>query len=113
MTLHRDTEGFINDLLRLAPVVEITRHTRGRVRLKMFLRGVKVARQTDLARLADHCPGILGVEVRRLFRSVIIDYDPQRIPFSLWENLNRLKSRPGLAEAVRVELRELLCPVAE
>ena len=95
----------IAELVQLAPHTEIAHHIPGRIRLKVLISGIEVAQKSHLENLAEAIPGIRNVEVKRLSRSVIIDYDKERLPCEFWEKLMLLKHKPELAG----ELEKVIC----
>jgi len=66
------------------------------------------ARDIDFDNLVSRIPGLLNAQVKLLSRSIIIDYDPKLLPGDLWDELNRIKTKPELALGVAERLQGLL-----
>ncbi len=81
-------------VMRIAPHKEITHHIPGRIRLKILPSGVDNVRDLDLEGLVARIPGVLDLRVNILARSIMIEYDRNRLPYDLWESLNRVKEHP-------------------
>ncbi len=101
------------DLLALAPHIEIAHHIPGRIRMKVMSSGLHLARKTDLTRFKQLLPGICDIRINPMARSVIIDYDPGRLPPSLWQKLQHLRVDPGKALEAAEQLTALLAPDPE
>jgi hypothetical protein len=52
----------------------------------------------DLHDLTRALPGILHLRVNAFARSVIVEYQPQVLPYAWWEELAALKDHPERAE---------------
>lgn len=98
----------IRDIIRLAPYTKIDSHTSGRVSLKYSLRGLIPARDIDFDELVSQIPGLLNAKVKVFSRTIVIDYDPNLLPRDLWEDLDRVKTKPELALKVSDRLQKLL-----
>jgi hypothetical protein len=103
-----DSEKAIRDIIRLAEYTEITHHTPGRVRLKYSLWGLKAASNIDFEDLVRRIPGLLDADVRLLSRTIIINYAPELLPGDLWEDLQRIKKKPELANVVAARIKDLM-----
>lgn len=99
-------EGFVTDLVRLAPHTEIAHHIPGRIRLKILPSGIEAALKSDLKQLGEAIPGINSIEVKWLARCVVIAYDEERLPFEFWDRLQQMKNRPP---ELAGELERVLC----
>lgn len=91
----------VHDLLRLLPHADIEHHIPGRIRLKVRPSGFGAALNMDSARFARAVPGIERVRTSVLARSVVIEYDKQKIVPDLWEKLKALGTDPAEAEEIR------------
>ena len=94
----------VEDIVRIAPYAEIAHHLPGRIRLTIKLSGLGLVREIDLPAVLQNLPGVLSLRVNALARSVVIDYDPNRLPFDLWEHLVLIGCKPELEESVRERL---------
>jgi hypothetical protein len=93
-SLHSAT---VAELLRLMPHLEVAHHVPGRIRLRILLSGLRAVQDVDLQSLVLTIPGVLCFRVNTCARSVVIEYDQQKLPYELWETVKQLKSRPELA----------------
>jgi hypothetical protein len=98
----------VNDLLLLAPHVELAGHTPGRITFRLKLSALSVAQSLDSARLAKELPGILKTDLKLFSRTVVIDYDPARLPPAVWEELGALGADPARLETARARLTGIL-----
>jgi len=103
-SLHSATVG---ELLRLIPHLEIAHHVPGRIRLRILLSGLGAVQNVDLHALVLSIPGVLGMRVNTSARSVVIEYNQQKLPYELWETVKRLKSQPELAPQFATRLSAL------
>ena len=100
-------EEIIEGLLRIGPHARIAAHIPGRIRLKISMEGARILNNgTNYEGL--HIPGILSFRVNTFAGSIIIEYDPDRIPHDLWERLGRLRENPERARDLATELRTVL-----
>ena len=102
------SEEVIQNLITLAPHTEIAEHHQGKIRLKLLMSGLKVVKNIDFDALARCIPGLLSMNVKMLSRSVVIDYDPKRLPSDLWEDLVQIRHKPDTTPNVRGRLQDLL-----
>jgi hypothetical protein len=102
------TKDMVNTLLDLAPHTEIAHHVPGSIKLRLLFSGLPIFNEIDFEALTKAVPGILDTRVRLLARTVLIEYDPDRLPYDLWELMGALKDDPGLAENLRARLDEAL-----
>jgi len=101
-------EQIIAGLLSIVPHAVIAHHIPGRIRLKISLEGVKALNGRMNADDPLRIPGILSTRINRFARSIIIDYDDQKIPYDIWERLGHIKERPEEAADVVKQLRAVL-----
>ena len=71
-------------LVRLAPHMQLAHHIPGRIRLRIHDSGMDTAREIDIHEVARSVPGIKGIRLNPFNRSVIIEYDSVRFPPDLW-----------------------------
>lgn len=103
-----NSEQIIKFLLRLAPHTRISRHVPGRIQLKLDFSGLGIIGGYDLEKMVRSIPSILRTDTRLLSRSVVITYDPARLPYELWEALAQLRDKPQQAPQVRALLEKAL-----
>ena len=102
-----DDEQMIDGLLRIAPHAAIVHHIPGRLRLKISFEGVRALNGGGIAVEKIRIPGIRRTRVNGFARSVVIEYDPKKIPHDLWVNLGAVGKRPDLAPKIVSCLRSL------
>jgi len=92
-------------LAELLPHLRIVHHVRGRLRLRLgdgvlelLAQWPDVAPDDWLARL----PGVTALQMNRLAASLVVEYDPRRIPPQWWERL--LRAQSGTLPAVLAEV---------
>jgi hypothetical protein len=61
----------------------------------------------DFETLMNSVPGILETRIRLLSRTVVIDYDQDRLPYDLWELVGQLKEEPQLAGTLLARLENV------
>lgn len=101
-------EQIIAGLMSIVPHAVIAHHIPGRIRLKISLEGVKALNGRMNADDPLRVPGIVNTRVNRFARSIVIDYDPKKIPYELWERLGHIKERSEAAADVVKQLRSVL-----
>jgi hypothetical protein len=94
-------------LVDLAPHTEIAHHVPGNIKLRLGWAGLSLLDGIDLEAFMHSVPGILETRVRLLSRTVDIDYDPDRLPYELWELVGKLKEEPERADTLRARLEEV------
>jgi hypothetical protein len=99
--------GTIADLLLLAPHTEIVHHIPGRIRLRLKRSGLEVISRIDVEALMHSVPGIRNLRINPLVGSLTLEYDQKRLPYSLWERLGALHTRPELRDQVEALLHDL------
>lgn len=107
-TLNRDV--LIDRLIELAGQSAIAHHIPGRIRLKVKLPGVLLARDLEIDDLVNCFTGILDARANAAARSVVISYDTRIIAPDLWERLVNGKKDPSLRSSMREELEKLSTP---
>jgi len=97
----------VNTILDLALHTEIAHHVPGSIKLRFLWSGLSVFNGIDFEALMNSIPGILETRVRLISRAVVIDYDQDRLPHNLWEQIGQLKEKPQLARDLRARLEEV------
>ena len=103
-----DIERVVDDLLGLAPHVNLVSHVPGRIVFKVRASVLRSPSLTSIEGLAERMPGIVDTRLKLLARTVTIDYDPAVLPPELWDELAALKEHPDGRDAFRSHLEELL-----
>ena len=93
------------DLWRFAALMRIAHHIPGRVRLKLGdgADAAAVAGVASFTRSAAKVRGIRSVKVNPLARSCVVEYDPDQIPPSVWQDIadgRRSAQADGLLQAL-------------
>ncbi len=96
-------------LIDLAAHAQIAHHIPGRIRLKIKPSGIPLAMKLDPQDLGFFT-GVRSVRSNTAARSVVIDYDEQKIPFSLWEKLLKAKAGSEVRNSVQQALQKLASP---
>jgi hypothetical protein len=103
----------IDRLIDLAAQTGIVHHIPGRIRLKVKLSGLLLARDLDAADLMKYFNGILDARANAAARSIVISYDETVIAPDLWERLVNAKKDPRLRYSVKAQLERLSRPGLE
>lgn len=96
---------WLSALLPLRKHLEIAHHIRGRLRLRLSLSGVKAVSPDLVSRLQQQVatvPAIRSVRTNLAALSVVIEYDPDRIPAEWWQAM--LKASDDEAKALLARL---------
>ncbi|MGA2938767.1 MAG: hypothetical protein ABSF52_16950 [Syntrophobacteraceae bacterium] len=100
----------IDGLIELAGQTAIAHHIPGRIRLKVKLPWLLLARDLEAGDLMKYFIGILDVRTNAAARSVVISYDTGAIAPDLWQRLVNCKKDPSLRSSVKEELGRLSRP---
>ncbi|MDA8308128.1 MAG: cation transporter [Deltaproteobacteria bacterium] len=100
----------IDRLIGLAAQSEIAHHIPGRIRLKVKLPALLLARDLEVSDLVDRFSGILDARANAGARSIVISYDAGTIAPALWERLVNGKNDPSHKESIREQLERLIQP---
>ena len=92
---------FLEPLRNLSAMISIAHHIPGRIRLKLNA-GLAQLRQMEafgiesaaLGGAIDALPGIRGVHLNKLARSITIEYDNESIPDHVWPDLLATQPSP-------------------
>ncbi|MDR3555149.1 MAG: hypothetical protein P4L55_10380 [Syntrophobacteraceae bacterium] len=98
----------IDRLIELAGQSEIAHHIPGRIRLKVKLSALFLARDLEISDLVDCFRGILDARANPGSRSIVISYDTGTIAPGLWERLVDGRSDPARKESIREQLARLV-----
>ena len=101
-------DALIERLIDLAGQTAIVHHIPGRIRLKVKLPGLLLARDLDAEELVNRFGGILDARTNAAARSIVISYDTQIIAPDIWECLVNGQKDPSLGNSVRERLKSLL-----
>lgn len=109
--LHKGKNDLIIDkLIELAGQTAIAHHIPGRIRLKVNISGLLIARDLDAADLMKCFSGILDAKANAASRSIVIVYDTDVVTPDFWEHLVNCKESPALRNSIRAELQRLSRP---
>ncbi len=97
----------VRELMRLTPHLEIAHHVPGRIRLRILQSGLQIIQEVDFETVVCGIPGVLDIRVNPLARSVVVQYDRERLPSDFWEGAEELKSRPEQATEYAARLQAL------
>ena len=89
----------LDDLLSLAPHMEIVHHIPGRIRIRVLPSGFSLAVKLDVKQAIDAIPGIGRVRVNPVVGSVVIEYDRTHLTSELWKALEEIRLKPDCAPA--------------
>ncbi|MDR3566995.1 MAG: hypothetical protein P4L43_03100 [Syntrophobacteraceae bacterium] len=103
-------ELLIERLIDLAAQSSIAHHIPGRIRLKVKLPALFLARDLEISDLVDCFSGILDARVNAGALSIVIGYDTGIIAPELWERLVNGKNDPSHRESIREQLLRLVSP---
>ena len=108
MTENKDV--LIEKLIELAAQTAIVHHIPGRIRLKVKLPGLLLARDLEAAELVNQFAGILDARTNAAARSIVISYDTRIIAPDIWERLVNGNNDPSPANSLREILQGLSTP---
>lgn len=100
----------IDTLIELAAQSTIAHHIPGRIRLKVKLSALLLARDLEISELVDLFTGILDARANPGARSIVISYDTGTIAPSLWERMVNGKNDPSQRQSIREQLLSLVHP---
>lgn len=106
-------EELIDHFLDLVRYFKIAHHVHGRIRVKAILNTAHRLADLDTDKLNEilaRIPGITNYRVNASALSVIIEYNPEMLPYDLWEEIGALRRNPLNLDAVRARLLETLNP---
>lgn len=92
--------------------LKVKHHVSGRIRVKASWSGASklagVVEEGELESIIARIPGIVEYRVNKKALSVVIEYDPDVLPFSLWEEVGTLGEYPVNREIVRTQLLDIM-----
>ncbi len=94
----------------------IAHHVLGRIRVKVLLKNalhLKDVETADLEEIIARVPGVLRYRVNKKALSVVIEYDPQVLPYELWEDVASIEKYPLQRDGVKARLLALLADTSE
>jgi hypothetical protein len=103
-------EVLIDRLIDLAAQMGIVHHIPGRIRLKVNLSGLLLAKDLDAEDLMKSFNGILDARANAAARSIVIGYDQSVIDPEFWDRLVNLEKDPALRCSVKQQLEKLARP---
>jgi hypothetical protein len=103
-----DENLLIDRLIELAGQSAIAHHIPGRIRLKVKLSALLLARDLEISDLVDRFEGILDARANAGSRSIVISYDTGTIAPGLWERMVDGKSDSARKESIREQLARLV-----
>ena len=104
-------EQLVDGLLDHMLYLSIAHHVPGRIRVKASWNGAQklgAVNENELMNLIAGIPGIVEYRINKKALSVIIQYDTDILPPSLWEEVAAVGQYPGKRAEVRGELLALL-----
>lgn len=110
-TCEQLVDGLLDHMLYLS----IAHHVSGRIRVKASWNGAQklgAVNENELMNIIKAIPGIVEYRVNKKALSVIIQYDTDILPPSLWEEVASVGQYPGNRGKVRERLLSLLADEA-
>jgi len=104
-------EDIVAGFLDHVRYLKVKHHVNGRIRVKASWNGAKklvAMEEGELERIITSIPGIKEYRVNPKALSVIIEYDPDILPFLLWEEVGTLGEYPANRANVQTQLLDIL-----
>lgn len=103
------TDNFLDHIRYL----KIAHHVAGRIRIKATLHGaLKLTSMgidpEDIIKLTTKIPGINKYRLNKKALSIIIEYNSDILPFSLWEEIAALSKYPAHRPQVKSKMVDIL-----
>lgn len=98
----------IHLLLDLAPHTRISKHIPGKITIQFSFSALGILKNANLKNIGYPVPGIRKTRTSLWKRSMVIEYDENRIPFNIWEDLLRYDHDPAQRIIVTTQLRKIL-----
>ena len=102
------SDAVIHLLLDLVPHTRISKHIPGKITIQFSFSVLSILKNANLKNLAHPVPGIRKARTSLWRRSAVIEYDENRIPFNVWEDLVRYDHDPAQRIIVTSQLRKIL-----
>jgi hypothetical protein len=103
-----EKEDLIQWLIDIVPHTTVSYHHPGEMKIKLMLSGLPLINRIDLNALQQSIPGILGVKTNLFSRSLTITNNQDELPFSIFEDLLKLKGHPENESRVSDSLKKVL-----
>lgn len=106
-----NNEEIVDNFLDHVRYLKVKHHVNGRIRVKASWNGAKklaTMKEGDLEKIIESIPGIGEYRVNLKALSVIIEYDPDVLPFALWEEVGTLGEYPANRDNVRLQLLDVM-----
>lgn len=100
-------KSLAGNLVLLARHVQIVHHIPGRIRLRLLPSIAKVADKIEPDRLMKSVPGIIDARFRMAVGSIVIEYDSNRLPPDLWEQMVKRNNGPEAASEIEARIAQL------
>jgi hypothetical protein len=108
----QETAASIDDMvhlfLDLAPHIQITEHTPGKIVMRFGLGSLAALQNTHIGDIDRMIPGIRRTKTNLWRRSIVIEYDENQISPELWESLAAGATDPDQREVLKKRLTRLL-----
>ncbi len=104
-------ENIVDDFLDHVRYLRVKHHVPGRIRVKASLNGAKKLISvggTVIEETISAIPGIEDYRINKKALSVVIDYNPEILPFELWEDIGKLGEQPLYREQIKNQLLDIL-----
>ena len=102
------TDDTIRLLFDLTPHVRIAEHVPGKITMRFSLSGLGLLQNADFINIDQRIPGIRKTRTSLWRRAVVIEYDEDKVPFSIWEDLANCDHNPEQRKVLRKRLRKIL-----
>ncbi len=105
------SEDIVDNFLDHVRYLKVKHHVNGRIRVKASWNGAQklaTMKEGELEDIIASIPGIGEYRINSKALSVIIHYDPDVLPFSLWEDVGTLGEYPANQENVRTQLLDIM-----
>jgi hypothetical protein len=104
-------EEIVDSFLDHVRYLNVKHHVNGRIRVKASWNGAKklaTMEEGELKNIIASIPGIGEYRINPKALSVIIEYNPDVLPFSLWEEVGTLGEYPANRENIRTQLLDIM-----
>lgn len=104
-------EEIVDSFLDHVRHLKVAHHVNGRIRVKASWNGAKKladVEEGEIEKVIANIPGIEEYRVNKKALSVIITYDPEVLPYGLWQEIGTLGVYPLNRNRVREQLLTVL-----